>query len=91
MTIAYCYRSGLVEFGETLPKGALLIDKGRGKKWRKGVEVKCRLAYDGETYLVPGVPEAETNKDAYSAYERFCQWLKSCRAKKAKATGGADK
>jgi len=89
MTFVYCYRSGLVEFGELLPKGALLIDKGRGKKWRKGVEVKCRLSYDGKTYLVPGVPEAETNKDAYSAYKRFCEWLNSCKAKKASTTGGA--
>jgi hypothetical protein len=86
MTYAYCYRSGLVEFGDQIPDGALPLDKGRGKKWRSGIEVKCRLAYDGETHLVPGIPEAETDKAAYEAWSRFRKWIADC---KAKATGAA--
>ena len=71
-TIAYCWRSGKLEFTDnSLPSGALIISKGRGLKWRQKVEVLCRLAYDGITYLVPGVPEAENDEEALQAVYRF--------------------
>jgi hypothetical protein len=83
MTFAYCYRTGLVEFGNTVPEGALPIDEGKGKKWREGIEVKCRRTYDGKQYLVPGVPEADSDEEAHDAYTRFCKWIAECKAKAA--------
>lgn len=85
MTYAYCYRSGLVEFGGMVPEGALPIDTGRGKKWREGIEVKCRLAYDGKTPLVPGIPEADSDDAAYEAWKRFSTWIADCKAKKTES------
>ena len=72
MTLAYCYRNGVLGFTDSAcPDGALPVAKGNGKKWRQQVEVLCRLAYDGVRLLVPGVPEAENDTDALNAVYRF--------------------
>ena len=39
------------------------------------METISRLAYDGKTLLVPGVPEAETDDEAYEAFEKWIDWL----------------
>ncbi|EHP2713624.1 host nuclease inhibitor protein [Salmonella enterica] len=67
---AYCWASGLIEFGHTLPEGALPIITGNEKRVREEVEVLARHAYNGDL-LVPGIPKAES-MDAYrEALVRF--------------------
>lgn len=69
---AYCYRSGEIEFGATVPEGALPLGKARGaRKLREIVTVAARHAYDGKTLLVPGIPEADTDDAAAAAYRYF--------------------
>lgn len=83
---AYCYASGLIEFGDDVPDGALPIAVGRVKVLRDFIEAKARHGYlteivDGrpqkipgtETLLVPGVPEAP---DQGVALDKFHEWLK---------------
>ncbi|EJI4854881.1 host nuclease inhibitor protein [Salmonella enterica] len=67
---AYCWASGLIEFGHTLPEGALPIVTGSEKKVCEEVEVLARHAYNGEL-LVPGIPEAAGQNEAREALVRF--------------------
>lgn len=67
---AYCWASGLIEFGNTLPEGALPIVTGNEKRVRDVVEVLARHAYNGDL-LVPGIPEAADQNEAREALERF--------------------
>ncbi|HGB3175960.1 TPA: host nuclease inhibitor protein [Salmonella enterica subsp. enterica serovar Chester] len=67
---AYCWASGLIEFGHTLPEGALPIITGKEKDVRDEVEVLARHAYNGDL-LVPGIPEAADQNEAREALERF--------------------
>lgn len=45
-----------------------------GTPWKRRMAVKMRLAYDGKTLLVPGVPEAETQAEKYKALQKFRRW-----------------
>ncbi|EIZ2110916.1 host nuclease inhibitor protein [Salmonella enterica] len=67
---AYCWVSGLIEFGNTLPEGALPIVTGSEKQMRDEVTVMARHAYNGDL-LVPGIPEAASQNEAREALERF--------------------
>lgn len=70
MTIAYAYASGNVGFGEHAPKGALSIGTVKTSKL-DSFKAHCRLAYDNETLLVPGVPEAEDQTAGVDALLKF--------------------
>ncbi|EEP6115422.1 host nuclease inhibitor protein [Salmonella enterica] len=67
---AYCWASGLIEFGNTLPEGALPIVTGSEKRVRDVVEVLARHAYNGDL-LVPGIPEAASQDEGREAPVRF--------------------
>ncbi len=71
MTYAHVLRNGELKFSTSPTFEGLIIAEGSGKKWRQQIEVLCRLAYDGDTYLVPGVPEAENQNDALKAVIKF--------------------
>ncbi len=68
---AFCYRSGQIKFGKSIPAGALIIAKGPERPLREMIEGKARLAYDNETLLVPGIPEAESEQEARVALAVF--------------------
>ncbi|EAB4663410.1 host nuclease inhibitor protein [Salmonella enterica] len=67
---AYCWASGLIEFGNALPEGALPIVTGSEKRVRDVVTVLARHAYNGDL-LVPGIPEAASQDEAREALVRF--------------------
>ncbi|EHT6197782.1 host nuclease inhibitor protein [Salmonella enterica] len=67
---AYCWASGLIEFGNALPEGALPIVTGSEKRVRDVVEVLARHAYNGDL-LVPGIPEAAGQDEGREALVRF--------------------
>lgn len=83
----YCWRTGVVEFGDELPHGALELaryvptsaaPRGRSTQlaiWRAKMQAACRLAYDNKTWLVPGIPEAQSDVEALAAYKKFIDWL----------------
>jgi len=80
MNIAYCNASGVIGFAEgempTVPDGALVIATG-SKSTMGAIRACARLAYDNKTYLVPGVPEAETQSDGIDALMKWRDWMKS--------------
>lgn len=68
---AYCFVDGAVGFARDIPVGALPIASGPKKVLENEMIVLCRLAYDGETLLVPGVPEANDQIAGVDALLRF--------------------
>lgn len=75
--IAYAFRSGHIGFGTKVPDGALIIAKGPAKIVGQIVRGNARLAYDNETWLVPGCPEAENDEQAYNAFIAFFDRIRS--------------
>ena len=68
---AYCFASGQIEFGQKVPAGALVITKAPAKVLREVLAGLARRAYDGQTLLVPGVPEANTERAKLDALVAF--------------------
>lgn len=76
---------------DKLPDGALLISNSElyqprthtpsGQPitdplpWRDHIEACCRRAYDGQTLLVPGVPEADDENRALECVISFRKWV----------------
>ena len=71
---AFCYASGQIGFGVEIPFGALPIAKGPDRALRDWLDGVSRHAYDGETLLVPGIPEAPDQSVALDALKRFTLW-----------------
>ncbi|MDR3087364.1 MAG: host nuclease inhibitor protein [Azoarcus sp.] len=66
---AYAWRSGQIEFGAYVPRGALKIAAARNNKLIETIEVAARHgkgASHGQL-LVPGIPEAGDNADKAKA------------------------
>lgn len=76
MTYAYVWRYGLVEFGSRIPEGAIKLLEGKGKKFIDSIKVKCQLAHDNKSWLLPGVLEATTEDEAIDALLEFVRWHK---------------
>ena len=70
-----CYRSGQVFVSRRVPKGALQIVTGHGRRLNRVLSACARHAYDGKTLLVPGVPEADSDVQAVEAVRKFKQML----------------
>ncbi|UWQ00832.1 host nuclease inhibitor protein [Aliiroseovarius crassostreae] len=82
MLRAFCWRNGVIGFTTTLeqaavPDGALEIENpGMSEDcFRELIEARARLAHDNRTLLVPGVPEAETDKQALDAFDEWVGWI----------------
>ncbi|EKN3979055.1 host nuclease inhibitor protein [Yersinia enterocolitica] len=71
--IAYAWASGLIEFGKTLPNGALPVIKGLENEVRESIEVNARHSRINEQLLVPGVPEANNQSEGYDALIYFTE------------------
>lgn len=78
--IAYCWATGLIEFGDQVPEGALSIASGAPQLLRAVISVRARHgkgASEGKL-LVPGVPEAPSDQakgDALQAWLAWCAQL----------------
>jgi hypothetical protein len=69
---AYCYASGeIVIRAGKLPSGALPIKFDCTKADIQKIKARARLAYNNKTFLVPGIPEAADQHEAYAALQKF--------------------
>ncbi|MEP9350597.1 hypothetical protein [Xanthobacter sp. KR7-225] len=69
---AFADRRGVIGFGNRMPAGVLHIaDDPSHERLYEVVEVLARHAYDGETLLVPGIPEADNDDQALDALIAF--------------------
>lgn len=86
---AYCYASGLIESGSTLPDGAITIATGPERPLKEFIETVARHGYRTETIngrptairgtehlLVPGIPEALDQTDRLLALYKFLDWIR---------------
>lgn len=82
--VAYCWASGLIEFSESVPHGAIKI--AHGPKAFLEVAVKTRARHGrGESegkFLVPGVPEAPNQRAAGEALKVYLDWASNGRTAK---------
>ncbi|MGE4297556.1 MAG: hypothetical protein AB7E47_05955 [Desulfovibrionaceae bacterium] len=69
--IAYCWRNGVIEFDYVCPDDALRLAEGPEGALRRAVCPVARWAYDNRTPLVPGVPEAKDEDEAFAAAVAF--------------------
>lgn len=74
--IAYCWASGLIQFGARTPPGAIVIARGSASLVRPIVETAARHGHEAGVLLVPGVPEAADQQQGGDALELFMLWLK---------------
>jgi len=74
---AYCWQTGRIGFGKSIPKGAIPIAKGKPSALRKAVRVIARESYPSKPggkdtcLLVPGIPEADNENSRLEALFRF--------------------
>jgi hypothetical protein len=86
-TKSYCFRSGHIGFTNKAhaPEGAIVL--GTGSHTRKAVEICARWSYptvrggNDSAPLVPGIPEADTDEDAFQALCRFSKEIEKRTAK----------
>lgn len=81
--IAYCWASGHIDFGSKVPDGAIEIARGQERAVRELVAVTARHGYrterDGQRvtfFLVPGVPESNSQRSAGDALGAYLLWIK---------------
>ena len=74
--VAWCWATGLIEFGDQVPEDALEIARGPDRALRERVAVKARHAKprEGGQLLVPGVPEAKTKRSKGAALNVWLDW-----------------
>ena len=75
--IAFCWASGQIDFGTTLPEGAIPVASGRPDSLRRVIAGMARIAYRNHTLLVPGIPEAIDGDSAIAALEQFSMRVRS--------------
>jgi hypothetical protein len=81
MAVIVCWRCGTVRVEKARIDGGIVLIKGPRKELERRLEVLARHAYDGQTLLVPGVPEADDDEAALDAVFAFQELLsRSARA-----------
>ncbi|MCN8561494.1 host nuclease inhibitor protein [Escherichia coli] len=71
---AYVWASGLIEFGDVVPDGALPVISGEPKTVKNAIEVLARHSRTRPVQLlVPGIPEAPDQRAVQKALIRFCR------------------
>ncbi|WP_309771355.1 hypothetical protein [Agrobacterium larrymoorei] len=66
-----CYRSGEVFVARRAPKGSMKIVAGHGRRLRRILTACARHSHDGKSMLVPGLIEAQNDKQAIEAVKQF--------------------
>lgn len=72
----YAYASGLVEFGDEVPEGALPVFGRMREGDQQKITMLCRRSYEGYL-LIPGLPEARNEKARLACLESFVKRVKS--------------
>ena len=69
-TLINVHRSGRIEFSDKWEPEAICLGEAN-REVLKRAQVRSRLAYDGVTHLVPGIPETDTDVAAYEALQTW--------------------
>lgn len=71
-----CWKNGEVTVSRRVPKGAMRVVTGHGKRLRRVLSVHAHCAEDGRTLLIPGLREAATDLAAIEAVRAFVIMLR---------------
>lgn len=71
---AWCWATGLIEFGTEVPEDARCFAKGPERALKQIVAVKARQGRSAHELLVPGVPEAKNQHDGMDALLIWEDW-----------------
>jgi hypothetical protein len=74
--VAWCWASGLIEIGETVPEGAIKFAHGPKSNLETLISALARHgkgASEGKL-IVPGIPEAADQQAAGDALQAFIDW-----------------
>lgn len=78
-TNCYCWRTGLIELGDTVPEGAILIATGPELAIHILICSTASMVYVSKeqpcVWVVPGVMEAEDDQAAGDALSRYLEEL----------------
>lgn len=89
MKKAICWASGMIEIASECPLGALVLASAPEEILAEAIQGSARLAYDGKTWLIPGVPEAAGRNLAVDAASAFAARLSARVAQlQSKRSGG---
>ena len=74
--IAWCFASGEIELGESCPDGAIKFAHGPKSFLKSVISAVARHGYGANAgkLLVPGIPEAESQRAAGNALKAFVDW-----------------
>ena len=75
-SVAFAWASGFIEFGDTVPDGAIKIAEGAMSRLKSQVGVLARHGQGRSAgrLLVPGVPEAGSEKAKGDALAEWLEW-----------------
>jgi hypothetical protein len=76
MAVAYCWATGKIGIGKTMPVGALPLAAGDKATLKEAVNALSTLAYDNKTRLIPGF-FTSGNKDKIEIVFEFSKLLKA--------------
>jgi hypothetical protein len=81
---AYCWASGLIQFGRKVPEGAIAIASGPAEPLRDAITTYARHGKGASTgcLLVPGVPEAPESPEDKLKGDALAAWLDWCAARR---------
>ncbi|USQ50103.1 host nuclease inhibitor protein [Serratia marcescens] len=86
-TFAYAWASGLIQFGKTVPEGALPIISGQEDDVKNILIAISRHSRTNDDLLVPGVSEAANQHLALDAFIKFSDWARRDYAQLMKKKG----
>lgn len=75
MASIVCWRSGEAEVVTIVPEGTIVLATGKRERLETVLSAVARHSYDGETLLVPGLPEAADDDQAQIAAANFVRML----------------
>lgn len=81
--LAYCMSDGVIHVQAEMPEGGIEIARGPAHQLRARLAVVARHGYTPGVLLVPGVPEAENQRDGSIALTEWINWCANCEARDA--------
>lgn len=86
---AFVWKSGQINIAEIVPDGAIEIAIGPDEVLRTSIINTCRIAYDSQTCLVPGIPEAINSDAALDALFTYKKHLNTDLSRRLAELAGA--
>ena len=85
--VAYCWSTGEIEFGDEKAEESIALATGPKCELKPFIASIARLAYDGHTLLVPGLPEADELRTRLAAVHEFIEQIRKREGRNKRFSG----